>query len=248
MSITKINSLGINLTSPTTFSAGTAALPSITFSGDTNTGVFAPAADTIGFAEGGTEAMRIDANGSLMIGGTSGTVHPTLNKFVSLQSSTDTNVIGYNLFVNDGVNNRRGSLFLDDNAGTFGLAVTAGSGVPAMTFGVPSEAMRIISAGNLRFPALTTGSSASSTAYLLDTTYPNALIFVAGQENLPVNMSFYMGIAVRSASTYTLTQIAKPSHGNGFGTVNVAMNGNYLNISYAAGSGNYAVNVFYFFG
>ena len=68
MSIVKINSLGINLTSPTTFSAGTAALPSITFSGDTNTGVFAPAADTIAFTEGGAESVRIDSSGDVGIG------------------------------------------------------------------------------------------------------------------------------------------------------------------------------------
>jgi hypothetical protein len=68
MSIVKINSLGI--TYPVSFSAGTAALPSITFSGDTNTGVFAPAADTIGFAEGGTEVMRIDSSGNVGINGT----------------------------------------------------------------------------------------------------------------------------------------------------------------------------------
>ena len=66
MPITKINSLGI--TNPLAFDAGTAALPSITFSGDTNTGVFAPAADTVGFAEGGAEAMRITSNGNLNIG------------------------------------------------------------------------------------------------------------------------------------------------------------------------------------
>jgi hypothetical protein len=133
--------------------------PSITFTGDTNTGIYSPTADTIAFTEGGTEAMRIDATGNLLIGGTSGTVHPTLNKFVSLQSSTDTNVIGYNLFVNDGVNNRRGSLFLDDNAGTFGLTVSAGSGVPAMTFGVPTEMMRIDTFGNVLIGRTTTSSS-----------------------------------------------------------------------------------------
>ena len=69
MPITKINSLGI--TNPVAFSAGTVSLPSITFSGDTNTGVFAPAADTIGFAEGGAEAMRIDSDGDVGINTTS---------------------------------------------------------------------------------------------------------------------------------------------------------------------------------
>jgi hypothetical protein len=45
--------------------AGTAALPVITTTGDTNTGIFFPAADTIGFAEGGAEAMRIDSSGNV---------------------------------------------------------------------------------------------------------------------------------------------------------------------------------------
>jgi hypothetical protein len=66
MAITKVNSLGI--TNPVAFSAGTASLPSITTSGDTNTGTFFPDADTIGFAEGGSEAMRITSSGNLNIG------------------------------------------------------------------------------------------------------------------------------------------------------------------------------------
>jgi hypothetical protein len=46
------------------FADGSAAAPSITNSGDTNTGMFFPAADTIGFAEGGTEVMRIAGDGN----------------------------------------------------------------------------------------------------------------------------------------------------------------------------------------
>jgi len=47
---------------------GTAAAPSLNFANDTNTGIFRPAADTIAFTEGGTEAMRIDSSGRLLVG------------------------------------------------------------------------------------------------------------------------------------------------------------------------------------
>lgn len=48
--------------------AGSAASPAITTSGDTNTGIFFPAADTIAFSEGGAEAVRIDSSGNVGVG------------------------------------------------------------------------------------------------------------------------------------------------------------------------------------
>jgi hypothetical protein len=51
-----------------TFGAGTVSLPSITTTGDTNTGIFFPAADTIAFTEGGVESMRITSAGLVGIG------------------------------------------------------------------------------------------------------------------------------------------------------------------------------------
>jgi len=50
------------------FPAGTVGAPGITTTGDTNTGIYFPAADTIGFVEGGTESMRLDAAGNLGLG------------------------------------------------------------------------------------------------------------------------------------------------------------------------------------
>ena len=65
-SISASTTLGV--TGVATFSAGTAALPAITTTGDTNTGIFFPAADTIAFAEGGAEVARFDSSGNFGIG------------------------------------------------------------------------------------------------------------------------------------------------------------------------------------
>jgi hypothetical protein len=52
-----------------TVADGSATTPSITNDGDTNTGIFFPAADTIAFAEGGAEVARFDSAGNFGIGG-----------------------------------------------------------------------------------------------------------------------------------------------------------------------------------
>jgi len=51
-----------------TVQAGSASTPSLTTAGDTNTGMFFPAADTIAFAEGGAEVARFDSSGNLGLG------------------------------------------------------------------------------------------------------------------------------------------------------------------------------------
>jgi len=51
-----------------TVAAGSAAAPSITPTGDSDTGIFFPSADTIAFGEGGSEAVRIDSSGRLLVG------------------------------------------------------------------------------------------------------------------------------------------------------------------------------------
>ena len=52
--------------------AGTASLPVITTTGDTNTGIFFPAADQVAITTGGTQRAVVDASGNLLVGTTSG--------------------------------------------------------------------------------------------------------------------------------------------------------------------------------
>jgi hypothetical protein len=51
--------------------AGAVGTPALTTTGDTNTGIFFPAADTIAFTEGGVESMRITSAGNVGINTTS---------------------------------------------------------------------------------------------------------------------------------------------------------------------------------
>jgi hypothetical protein len=53
------------------FDAGSASTPSITTTGDTNTGIFFPAAETTAFTTNGTERMRITSDGRLQLATTS---------------------------------------------------------------------------------------------------------------------------------------------------------------------------------
>jgi hypothetical protein len=51
-----------------TSTGGTAAAPAYAFTGDTNTGVFRPAADTVAVSTSGTERVRVDSSGRLLVG------------------------------------------------------------------------------------------------------------------------------------------------------------------------------------
>jgi len=59
----------------TTVAAGSTAAPSITPTGDSDTGIFFPSADTIAFGEGGSESARFDSSGRLLVGTSTATAN-----------------------------------------------------------------------------------------------------------------------------------------------------------------------------
>jgi len=81
---------GDTMTGVLAFTAGTVSAPGITFSGDTNTGIFSPAADTIAFTEGGVESMRIDSSGNVGIG----TSSPSTLAKLAVAGADDANLFG----------------------------------------------------------------------------------------------------------------------------------------------------------
>ena len=63
-----LSSSGVSTFTNLVVSAGSTSAPSISPSGDSNTGIFFPSADTVAFAEGGTEVLRVNSSGYVGVG------------------------------------------------------------------------------------------------------------------------------------------------------------------------------------
>jgi hypothetical protein len=127
----------ISVSGVASFADGTVSLPSITNIGDTNTGMYFPAADTIAFTEGGAESMRIDSAGRLGIG----TASPATR--LDVVSSTNTPA----QFQSSGTT----SAYLQmTNTGGGGYVATNNNDLVFATSGSADERMRIDSSGNVQ--------------------------------------------------------------------------------------------------
>jgi hypothetical protein len=125
-------------------SAGTPAVQG----GDSNTGIFFPAADTIAFAEGGAEVARFDSSGNLGIGTSSPSDRLTVISAGTQVGSTNFRRIS------------RIGLATTDASVLIGYDISAGSGILASTNDFPlafwtsssgtyAERARIDTSGNL---------------------------------------------------------------------------------------------------
>ena len=142
---------------------GSAATPAIRGT-DANTGIFFPAADTIAFAEGGAEVMRIDSSGRVGIGTSSPAFTLDVRAATSVISAVSTT--GTNsayMFVN----NTGGDFYLgrDNSAGTtfgggaYSANIYSAGAYPMIFWTNATERMRLTSGGRLLInsPSFTEG-------------------------------------------------------------------------------------------
>jgi hypothetical protein len=223
------------------FADGTVSLPSITNIGDTNTGIFFPAADTIAFTEGGTESMRIDASGNVGIGVTAPAVR------LDLLASGSGDIVKFGVPASSRIIN-----FYRDSAN---FAITDASGIAGNgMYGITttnnlafltnsSERMRIDSSGNVGIgtsspstkfevsasaatPIICRSSTATSYVQLTNsggTTYigstSNDMQFLtgaAGTERMRIDSSGNVGIGTSSPtafSGYTVLDVFNTTNG-----------------------------------
>ena len=200
------------LTSTTliTSGTGTAASPAIVPTGDTNTGVFFPAADTTAFSTQGTERVRIDSSGRVGIGTTS------IGASLDIAKSDNTGSVSY--FPSLRVTNTNSTQ--GDAASTFNYArmdVRSGNGTVFADFGTRydssysgafigtetshpvtlqtggNERLRIDSSGNVGIGTTNPQSplqvQSSSTSAVLNYSYASSASYASRVGQLEVNRS-----------------------------------------------------------
>jgi hypothetical protein len=181
----------ISVSGVATFGAGTVSAPSITTTGDTNTGIFFPAADTIAFTEGGVEAMRISSSANVGIGTGSPTARLCISGNQSFVERTDAYIgvdvatVGGNggslsvkAGAGSGSGNFAGNLLLGAGRGNASAStgyIGFGTAIGTNTVGLDAEYMRINSSGQVLIGTTTnTGSRKLNVVGSIASTFSDA--------------------------------------------------------------------------
>jgi len=184
-STAELNQLNTNtFTSAVAVPAGTVSNPAIYPTGDNNTGIFFPAADTIAFSEGGAEVMRItpDARVGILTTTPSTALHVngtvTATSFAGSASltgtptaptaavGTDTTQLATTAFVNAEIANDAPTKTGGGASGTWGISITgnaatATSATSATTATTATTANALNTANDYRVDSLGVGTAAS---------------------------------------------------------------------------------------
>ena len=197
----------LGVTGVSTFAAGTALLPALTTTGDTNTGIYYPAADTFAVTTGGTERYRVDSAGNCGIG-----VTPSawgIGKIIQLSSASGSFLYGAGGQAILGVNAYYDTAWKYGGTG-FANYYQQSSGIHSW-FNAPSgtagnaitwtQAMTLDVLGNLLVGLTAAGTTAAKTIQIANGTAPTANV-TGGQLYVEAGALKYRG------SSGTVTTIA----------------------------------------
>jgi hypothetical protein len=188
--LTSLNNDGAHIRSV----ISTDANPTYTWKGDTNTGMFTPAADTIGFSTAGTERMRITSGGDLGIG-TSTINYATANRRVVEINGTSTALLAF----------KTGDVaksYLFQTGSDFIMTNLAAAGGNFVFENNGAERMRIRSNGNVGVGNI--GADIVKLYTKSDTA--NSSSFALGCENGSVNLFLVRGDAlIQAQGVYNFT-------------------------------------------
>jgi hypothetical protein len=144
----------LSATGVTTVQAGTAGAPAITTTGDTNTGIFFPAADTVAASVGGTEGLRLTSTG-LGVGTTSPA--DKLDVAITAAAPSNSNFLGITVGLTSG------STAVGEGVGIgFRIRNTAGGAIGGNGFGAAIYGVQTNTAANTGGLAFYTRSDAST--------------------------------------------------------------------------------------
>ena len=209
LTLTPTTNVNINLTnSIVNLTSGNVTNPSLTFSGNTSTGIFMPAANTIAFGTAGTEDMRITSTGILDIGGSSG---GSIGELLVVEGANSSGHRAARIN-NTGTTNGYSTLWMGSgNDGLIRGGSTAGSltdqlllltsgATPISFYTNNAERMRIDSSGNVGIGASSPGNrfyvfKNDNTYYLTD--FANAITSGNGY----INRMIFSGSAPNSTGS-----------------------------------------------